>query len=168
MLETERLIIRPLTYDQLIKYLKDDQSLEEELELMPTSRTLSAELLEALEEVILPNVADERKDYLYSTLWTLISKEEKRIVGDLCFVGEPNPAGEIEIGYGTYDSFQRKGYMTEAVHAMIQWALEQPNVRSIYAATDSRNIASYKVLLRNQFRRIREADGIWHWKLELK
>src|SRR5664279_6134277 len=111
MIETERLILKPLTYEQLIKYTRLDKSLETELNLNTTSRTISSELKEALEQTILPNVADPNKNYLFSTLWTVILKEENKMVGDLCFVGEPNENGEIEIGYGTYDEFKKKGYM---------------------------------------------------------
>lgn len=102
MIETKRLILKPLTYEQLIKYIKCDNSLEAELNLNKTSRTISPELNDAFEQTILPNVADKNKDYLYSTLWTAISKAENKMVGDLCIVGEPNAEGEIEIGYGTY------------------------------------------------------------------
>ena len=113
MIETERLILKPLTYWQLIKYIKCDNSLEAELNLNKTSRTLSSELKEAFEQTILPNVADRSKNYLYSTLWTAISKAENKMVGDLCIIGEPNADGEIEIGYGTYEEFRNKGFMTE-------------------------------------------------------
>jgi len=83
MIETERLIIKPLTYGQLVKYTQCDNSLEAELNLNLTSRTISPELKEALEQTILPNVADKNKNYLYSTIWTAISKTENRIVADL-------------------------------------------------------------------------------------
>ena len=108
MIETERLIIIPLTYEQLLKYIKCDNSLETELNLNKTSRTISPELKEAFEQTILPNMANPAKDYLYSTLWTAISKADNKMIGDLCIVGEPNPNGEIEIGYGTYNEFQTK------------------------------------------------------------
>lgn len=58
MIETKRLIIKPLTYNQLLKYVMADNSLETELNLNETSRIISAELKEALEKTILPNVAD--------------------------------------------------------------------------------------------------------------
>lgn len=45
------------------------------------------------------------------------------MVGDLCFVGAPNSVGEIEIGYGIYDMHAGLGFMTEAVGAMISWAI---------------------------------------------
>jgi len=167
VIETNRLIITPLTYGQLKKYTACDNSLEEELNLNPSLRTISPELKEALEETILLNVADTSKNYLYSTLWTAISKAENRMVGDLCIVGEPNDEGEIEIGYGTYDEYQGKGYMTEIVAGIITWAKTQPSVKSIIASTDRTNSASHKVLQKNNFIKINETDAAINWKLKL-
>jgi [ribosomal protein S5]-alanine N-acetyltransferase len=109
MLETKRLILIPLTYEQLLKYIKNDNSLETELNLQPTAMTISQDLKEAFEETILPNVADKSKNYLFTTLWTAISKAENKMVGDLCIYGEPNVKGEIEFGYGTHDEFVKSG-----------------------------------------------------------
>jgi ribosomal-protein-alanine N-acetyltransferase len=168
MIETERLILKPLTYDQLLKYIKGDNSLETELNLNETSRTISPDLKEALEQTILPNVGDKDKNYLYSTLWTAISKADNKMVGDLCIVGEPNADGEIEIGYGTYEEFRKKGFMTEAMSGMISWAKNQPNVKSIFAATEKINIASFSVLKNNNFIKIGETETSFNWRLQLK
>ncbi|HBY02877.1 MAG TPA: N-acetyltransferase [Rikenellaceae bacterium] len=167
MIETERLILKPLTYEQLIKYIKCDNSLEAELKLNKTSRTISDELKDAFEQTILPNVADKSKNYLYSTLWTAISKAENKMVGDLCIIGEPNEGGEIEIGYGTYDEFQNKGFMTEIVQGIIQWAKTQPKVKSVIASTDKTNTASFKVLEKNRFVKIGETEMLFNWKRQL-
>ncbi len=166
MIETERLLLKPLNYEQLVKYTKCDNSLEAELNLSETSRTISPELKEAFEQTILPNVADKTKNYLYSTLWTAISKTENKMIGDLCIVGEPNAAGEIEIGYGTYDEFQNKGYMTEIVSGIIKWTKTQPIVKSIIASTDKSNTASFRVLEKNNFIKIGETETLFMWKLE--
>jgi len=168
MLETERLILKPLTYNQLLKYVMSDNSLETELNLNETSRTISPELKEALEKTILPNVADTKRDYLYSTIWTAITKTENKMVGDICMYGEPNADGEIEIGYGTYDEFHNKGFMTEIVKGIIEWAKNQPKVKSIIASTDKTNIASYKVLEKNRFVKIGETEMLLNWKLQMK
>lgn len=168
MIETERLILKPLTYGQLVKYIKCDNSLEVELNLNETSRSISAELKEAFEQTILPNVADKSKNYLYSTLWTAISKIDNKMIGDLCIVGEPNPDGEIEIGYGVYDEFQNKGFMTEVVRGMIEWAKTQPEIKAIVASTEKINTASFKVLEKNNFIKIGEKDTLFHWKLEIQ
>ncbi len=167
MIETDRLILKPLTYGQLIKYIKCDNSLEKELKLNKSSRTISDELKEAFEQTILPNVADKSKNYLYSTLWTAISKAENKMVGDLCIVGEPNEDGEIEIGYGTYDEFRNKGFMTEIVQGIIKWAKSQPKVKSVIASTDKTNTASFKVLEKNRFVKTGETDLFFNWKRQL-
>jgi dihydrofolate reductase/RimJ/RimL family protein N-acetyltransferase len=167
MIETKRLILKPLTYEQLVKYAKCEYSLEAELNLNKSSRTISAELKEALENTILPNVADKTKNYLYNTIWTAISKANNEMVGDLCIVGEPNAEGEIEIGYGTYDEFQGKGFMTEIVGGIIAWARKQPLVKSIIASTDKNNTASFKVLQNNNFVKTQETETSFNWKLKM-
>lgn len=167
MIETERLILKPLTYEQLLKYAKCDNTLEAELNLNKASRTISSELKEALEQTIIPNVADTTKDYLYSTIWTAISKAENKMIGDLCMYGEPNSEGEIEIGYGTYDEFQNKGFMTEILEGMMEWFKSQIKVRTVMASTDKTNTASFRVLEKNHFIRVGESETLFHWKFEM-
>jgi len=168
MIETVRLIIMPLTYSQLLQYKSNDGSLDAALNLRPSSRVISDDLQEALELTILPNVAAQGSNYLFSTLWAIISKEENIVVGDLCFLGEPNANGEIEIGYGTYEDFRKRGFMTEAVGGMIKWCERQPNVISIIASTFKDNVASYSVLLNNGFIMSGETNTLFKWVLEIK
>lgn len=167
MIETERLILVPLTYEQLIKYCKADNSLEKEMHLNETFRIIPPELKEALEQTILPDVADKNKNYLYSTLWIIILKLENKMVGDLCFKGEPNADGEIEIGYGTYEEFRKRGIMTEAVEGMVCWAGKQPNVKAIIASTEKDNIASSLILEKNNFIKTGETGTLFNWRFEL-
>ncbi len=167
MVETKRLILKPLTYEQLLKYIRCDNSLETELNIKETSRSISTELKEALEHTILPNVADKNKNYLYSTLWTIIFKEENRMVGDICFVGEPDKEGEVEIGYGTSSEFRNRGFMTEAVKGMVSWAKKQSCIKSIVADTEKTNISSFKVLEKNSFKKYGETETLFKWRLRI-
>jgi RimJ/RimL family protein N-acetyltransferase len=168
MIQTERLIIKPLNPDQLIKYIRLDNSLEKELNLSETTREISPELKEALEQTILPNMLDPNKNYLFSTLWTVISKEDNKMVGDLCFVGEPNADGEVEIGYGTYEGFRKRGFMREAVMGMIKWAEKQPGIKSIIASTEKTNIDSFSILEKNNFIKSGETETLYNWILKIK
>ena len=170
MIETLRLTLKPLTYDQLLLYIRCDHSLESELGLNPSDRTIEPALVEALEQTILPHVADPARNYLFNTLWTAIDSDAQQMVGDLCFVGEPNEAGEVEIGYGTYPEFQGQGYMTEMVNGMVAWAKTQPGVKAIIASTDATNVASYRVLQKNNFVQTGDGDGVLKWlrKLDLE
>jgi len=168
MIETERLVLIPLNYNQLVKYTQCNNSLEDELHLNKTSRTIPPELKDALEQTILPNVADNSKNYLYSTLWTAISKTEDKIIGTFCIYGEPNEYGEIEIGYGTDEEFQNRGYMTEIVSGIIEWTKRQAIVKSIIASTDKINIASMRVLEKNGFTKVGDTDTLFSWKFDNK
>lgn len=168
MIDTERLRLQPLTYDQLICYSNNDGSLEALLNINRTFRTISKELKEALADTILPNVAVVNKNYLFSTLWSVISKKENKMVGDVCFVGEPNKDAEIEIGYGTYEEFRKKGYMTEAVGGMIEWARKVPAISFITASTEKENTASFLVLEKNHFSKVGETETMFHWRLKVK
>jgi ribosomal-protein-alanine N-acetyltransferase len=163
MLETQRLIIQYLTLNQLIKYIHNDHSLEKELGLQHSDRVMSDDLKEALQETILPNVMDKSKRIQFCTLWTIILKSDNRIIGDLCFVGDPDEFGRVEIGYGTYEDFRGQGYMTEAVGALVQWALVQPGVKSVVASTEKDNTPSFRVLEKNEFHRYEETDTLFYW-----
>ena len=168
MIETERLILKPLHHDQLLKYIKDDHSLEEELGLRHTRKNISPELQEALQQSTLPEVFDQDRNYCYKTLWIVIAKAENTIVGDISFIGEPDQRGEIEIGYGTYEAFRGKGYMTEAIGRIVEWAKEQPEVQAIFASTEKANTASYAILEKNNFVHVGEVDDMLSWKLQVK
>lgn len=165
MIETNRLLIKPLTYNQLVKYIKADDSLEEELQLNPNLRTVPEILKEKMTLNILPKVADTTIDYLYVTLWTAIDKDKNQMVCDVCFKGEPNSEGEIEIGYGTQPQFLGKGFMKEAVGGIIEWAKIQPKVKSIFAETLKDNIASFTILEKNNFVKVGETAILFQWRL---
>ena len=167
MIETERLKIVPLSYKQLTMYVLCDNSLEENLQLSPNKRELSPLLANVLARTILPKVANKQNNALYYTLWTLILKEENKMVGDLCFKGEPNEQGEIEIGYGMYEDFRGRGYMREAVGAMMEWAKIQEKVLFVTAQTQKDNLASISILTKNGFEKCGESEKFFSWKLPL-
>ena len=165
MIETERLILRPLNHRQLEKYIKLDNSLELELNVYPAKREISADLLEALEYSIMPNVANPMQNHLFYTLWTMIWKEKNCLVGDLCFVGEPNELGEVEIGYGTYEEFRNMGFMSEAVSGIINWF--KPHVNAVIASTEKNNPASAKVLQNNDFITYNSDEQLDYWRMDI-
>jgi len=167
MVSTERLVIKPLNLSQLKKYTLANGSLEEELNINYITRAVSPGLKAALEYTIIPNMADMNHDYLFYTLWVIISKDTNHLIGDLCFIGEPNEEGAIEIGYGIYEMFRNKGYMREAISGMICWAGKQEKVKSIIAHTMKSNHESYALLIKNNFRKIDEMEFLYKWQVNL-
>lgn len=81
--------------------------------------------------------------------WYAIRSIEERdsgqLVGDLCFKGL-QADGTVELGYGIRDDCQNRGYATEAVRAVSEWAMRQPGVRRVEAETEPWNLASQRVL----------------------
>lgn len=88
------------------------------------------------------------------------------MIGDLCFKGAPCEDGSVEIGYGIYPAFEKRGFITEAVEVLCHWALKQKYVRSVRAETNKENIASQKVLQKNGFVFMGEKDGMLQWQLK--
>lgn len=85
------------------------------------------------------------------TVWLMqLNDGSKKIVGDLCFKGL-HADGSVEIGYGIKPEFEGRGLTTEAVTAMAQWAITQPNVLRVEAETEPDNIASQRVLQKSGF-----------------
>jgi [ribosomal protein S5]-alanine N-acetyltransferase len=164
VLKTKRLKLVPLNLAQLQDYLLNNGALEKSLQVGFKERTVSERVKAALLQKIIPAVADSKKNCLFLTFWTIISREDNYIVGDICFKGEPNEKGEIEIGYGTYGEFQNKGFMTEAVGELVEWALAKQDVKAVLAKTDPTNVVSHRILEKNNFIRSSQTGENISWR----
>jgi len=85
--------------------------------------------------------------------WILIDPASGRrtLIGSGGFTSPPVD-GTVAIGYSLLPAYQRKGYATEAVRALIAWAFSHPEVGRIVAETLPDNEPSIRVLLRAGFR----------------
>lgn len=84
----------------------------------------------------------------YSPIYCLDSQgisTENVVAGLAGFKGVPNEHGSTEIGYGIDPAYQNKGYMTEAVKALVDWALQYPFCNTV-TATTVKNPASRRLL----------------------
>jgi RimJ/RimL family protein N-acetyltransferase len=64
-----------------------------------------------------------------------------------------------EIGYGVLPAYQRRGYASEAVVALIEWIFSRPHVRSVNAQTFPHLKASLGVLAKNGFQFVGPGPG---------
>ncbi len=155
MIETKRLLIKPLTAKELNLAVNSPVNFAKALGVIPSHLLINDETKEAIVNDLLPNIENPSKDYLFYTMWTIIWKEEKAIVGAICFHGEPDENGKVEIGYGTDIKYRNNGFMTEAIAGVIHWIQKNKNVKSIMAETNKSNFTSVKVLVKNNFKEIR-------------
>jgi RimJ/RimL family protein N-acetyltransferase len=150
-IETERLRIRPLNYNELEKLAEFPDELAEDLGLIPSDSLSDHETRDAILNTLLPNLADPKKNPYFWTMWIIIDKTSGAIAGGICFHGEPDETGEVEIGYGTDLHHRNTGIMTETLAGFIGWIRKQGNVNSVRAETDAGNQASIRVLEKSGF-----------------
>lgn len=165
MVETVRLLIIPLTYTELQLYLQGNDLYEQAAGLTCIGRTVVPAVQDRITKFILPKMAQAPADhYLFHTFWVIMQKSNRTIVAELGFKGMPNSRKEIEIGYGTMPIQQGKGYMTEAVGGMLNWAKMRDDVEVMLAETDETNTASIRVLRNNRFVQFDKKGNMLWWK----
>jgi RimJ/RimL family protein N-acetyltransferase len=116
-------------------------------------------------------VLDKMNQYPEDSFWwspRLILVDEL-VVGMLGFKSPPNAAGAVEIGYGIAASYRRRGFVTQAVGLLVQEGFAQHETKTIFAYTDMTNVASCKVLAKNQFVKVGnkfdpEDAEVWIWQ----
>lgn len=87
-------------------------------------------------------------------------------MGDIGFKGKPNSENIVEIGYGIVPSAQGKGYATEAVQKLIDWAFSNKSINKIVAECLDENIPSIRVLEKLQMKRMGSENNMLKWQLE--
>uniref|UniRef100_A0A7U3YF72 GCN5-related N-acetyltransferase n=2 Tax=Anoxybacillaceae TaxID=3120669 RepID=A0A7U3YF72_GEOS0 len=79
-------------------------------------------------------------------VWFVILRENNQVIGDIGFKGKPNDRKTVEIGYGIIPAAQNKGFATEAVQGLIDWAFSSGQVEKVIAECLEDNVASIRVL----------------------
>lgn len=82
--------------------------------------------------------------------WAIIRKEDHRLVGMI--EARFNEHGFL-LGYVLAKPFWGKGYMSEALRALIDWALQQPEIYRVWAFCDVENHSSARVLEKSGMQR---------------
>ncbi|GAB3689890.1 GNAT family N-acetyltransferase [Spirosoma flavus] len=164
MIDTPRLTLIPLTLDQLRLHIADNYQLEKSLGLQKGNRVAWEPVLSIITHFTIPRLKDPTRDPLFHTLWLAIDRQKQQFVAEAKFKGEPDETGTVEIGYGTYPSLCRKGYMSEMVSGLVAWAEQQPGVRRVVADTDTENVASQKVLEKNGFHLFDRIENMLWWE----
>lgn len=99
-------------------------------------------------------------------VWLVINKENNTIIGDIGFKGKPNSENTVEVGYGIIPSAQNKGYATEAVKEIINWAFTNDDVDKVVAECLHDNIPSIKVLEKLNMNKIGTVNDMLKWELK--
>jgi ribosomal-protein-alanine N-acetyltransferase len=96
--------------------------------------------------------------------YLVVRLDNEAIVGEIGFVGPPKE-GAVMIGYAIVPEARGRGYATEAIAAISDWALAQPGVGEVRAQTLPDNEASIRALLRAGFTEIEPAEKVRRFAL---
>ncbi|MEU6374573.1 GNAT family N-acetyltransferase [Streptomyces sp. NPDC046909] len=91
-------------------------------------------------------------------MFVLVREEDDLAVGGMGFHGPPDEEGRVEIGYDLVEGARGRGYATEALRALSEWALARNDVRTLFATIDAGNVRSQGVVTRAGFRKVSEDE----------
>lgn len=165
VIETVRLRIVPLTAEQFRLLLIGVDRMETEMGLIPSGECLDKHTQQAMEYQYEKALSDP-DNFIWLTNRQIILKSENKAIASANFKNSPLENTCVEIGYGTNTRYRNKGYMTEAVQAMCEWALSQPGVKSVTAETEKGNIASHRILQKCGFVNYQKNKSSLWWKLD--
>jgi RimJ/RimL family protein N-acetyltransferase len=81
-------------------------------------------------------------------LFVLVRKEDGLAVGGMGFHGAPDEEGRAEVGYDLVAGARGRGYASEALSALSEWALARDDVQLLCATVDADNLPSQGVAIR--------------------
>lgn len=146
-LQSERLAFRKLTDDdapEILKLRGDKKTMK----FIP--RPILTNLEEALAHIKMIN---DKIDENVDINWAVTEKDSDKCIGIMGFYRTQPEHYRTELGYMILPEHWGKGYVTEAVTTLLDFAFNTLNFHSIEAVIDARHLASEKVLQKNGFRK---------------
>ncbi len=159
-IETERLLLRRI----------DEQDADEVLALRgnpDTMKYIPRPLAKSKEDALAHIAMIEEKIVNNTGInWGITIKGSPKIIGIIGHYKISPENHRAEIGYMSFPETNGKGYMSEAIKAVIGYGFKQMNLHSIEAIIDPENTASERVLQKNGF--VKEAhileNELWDGK----
>ena len=145
VLMTERLELAPLTVTALeALILGDGRRLAEQTGARFPDPVVAPPLMEDA----LPFIRDRLHEDPSAAgwwAWLIVSSSTREAVGSAGFGGRPDADGAVVVGYAVYPAFEGQGLATEAVQALVGWALDRPGVTAIRATIPDGHTRSLRV-----------------------
>jgi RimJ/RimL family protein N-acetyltransferase len=102
--------------------------------------------------------------------FAVVHRDSNLVIGLGGFKGCPDECGAVEIAYAVVPSFEGRGYATQIARMLVEFALQNDDVRLVRAHTLPTPNASTKVLTKCGFAYVGAfqdpEDGlVWRWEL---
>ncbi|MER5686982.1 GNAT family N-acetyltransferase [Streptomyces sp. NPDC002205] len=92
-------------------------------------------------------------------------REDGHAIGGVGFHGVPDDRGQVTIGYGLIPAMRGKGYASEALRALLEFA-RAAGVASVKGDADVDNTASHHVMAAAGMHFVREDDLLRHYRID--
>jgi RimJ/RimL family protein N-acetyltransferase len=99
--------------------------------------------------------------------FVIVDRASGQAVGTIGFFGPPDETGTVMIGYGLVEPARGHGYATEALRALVGYAVRQPAAKRMVADTEKGNVPSQRVLEKAGFTKTHETDDAFFYALDL-
>jgi RimJ/RimL family protein N-acetyltransferase len=88
----------------------------------------------------------------------VLSEEDggRRVVGSIGFHGPPDAQGRLEVGYSVDPPFRRRGYASESVNALFDWAHREHGITRFIASISPDNEPSLRLTAAYGFHQVGE------------
>jgi RimJ/RimL family protein N-acetyltransferase len=157
-LETDRLIIRRFTNDDLeafLAYRNDPEVAKWQGWSVPYPREKAVEFIEEMKN----RDPNEPGEWLQIAI---VTKAENEFIGDGAFFIKKDDNRQAYVGCTIAQKHWRKGYGVEATRRLLEYLFETRGIHRVIAETDVENAASYSTLERLGFRREAHlVENIW-------
>jgi [ribosomal protein S5]-alanine N-acetyltransferase len=159
ILQTERLTLRKITDQdvQEILYLRSDPIINQYIERPEADQIKSPEA--ALGFIHYINSSIDQGNWIS---WSIQPKGQSKTIGTICLWNFSENRTIADVGYDLATAHQGKGFMQEALQAVLDYGFKQLHLVQIEANTLKDNIASIKLLQSRGFVLVTEAQATAH------
>jgi [ribosomal protein S5]-alanine N-acetyltransferase len=156
IITTERLVLRWISEDDsesLYEIFSDPQVMRYWSTVPLSNREAAAELQREIAE-------GNESEKMFK--WGLALRDSNTLIGTTTLFNLNLDNGRAELGYAMARAYWGKGYMNEALTALVSYAFETMRLRRLEADVDPRNAASIRTLEKLGFQREGFLRERWH------
>ncbi len=144
-IETERLCLRAIRHSDVNEVF----ALRSDKEAMRfIAKPIMTNLSEAEAHIKMIHEGIEKTQHVN---WAVKLKGKDKLIGILGFYRMTLADYRTEVGYMLLPDYHRKGIMSEALRAVVDYGFKEMKFHQIEAIIDPRNSASENILLKNKF-----------------
>ncbi|MGY0425794.1 MAG: GNAT family N-acetyltransferase [Polaribacter sp.] len=164
-LKTERLILRKLRFNDVEAVFSVRTNLDVNRFITRNAPKNLSDAEDFIKRIHL--LVDKNK----GLFWVIALKETNKLVGTIGVRNFDIPKKYAEIGYELHPKYQKKGFMSEALQAVLKFGFQQMDLKIIEAFTHKNNMTSIGLLKKHHFvfQPKRRDEGFKNnriWKLE--